>query len=279
MKLSVSNIAWPTALDAEVGDILVAAGVTSIDVAPGKYFPVPGCATATDIATVRDTWAARGLGIAGMQALLFGTQGLNVFGDTHSQQRMLDHLDSVCRIAAGLGAPYLVFGSPKNRDRTGIEAARAFDLAVDFFTEVGRRAEGHGVAVCLEPNPERYQCNFMTDSASTAAVVRAVDRPSVKMQFDSGAILENGEDPDVVLAAYADIVGHVHISEPGLLPVGEGAASHAPVAAAVNTYLPAKVRCIEMLAPKNGDPIASIQRGVDEVLRVYAPTCATGDKN
>jgi sugar phosphate isomerase/epimerase len=276
MKLSVSNIAWPTAFDAEVGDILIAAGVTSIDVAPGKYFPVPGCATATDIASVRDAWAARGLGIAGMQALLFGTQGLNVFGDTNSQKCMLDHLDSVYRIAAGLGAPYLVFGSPKNRDRTGIESARAFDLAVDFFAAVGKRAERHGVTVCLEPNPERYQCNFMTDSASTAAVVRAVDHSAIKMQFDTGAILENGEDPDAVLAVHADIVGHIHISEPGLLPVGEGAASHAPVAAAVNKYLPAKVRCIEMLAPKNGDVIASIQRGVEEVLRVYAPENPAG---
>jgi hypothetical protein len=52
-----------------------------------------------------------------MQALLFGTTGLNVFGDNKSQEAMLEHLRAVCRIGAGLGATKLVFGSPKNRDR------------------------------------------------------------------------------------------------------------------------------------------------------------------
>ena len=68
----------------------------------------------------RAWWAERGIEITGMQALLFGTSGLNVFGPSEVQDAMLAHLAAVCRIGAGLGAVRVVFGSPKNRDRSGL---------------------------------------------------------------------------------------------------------------------------------------------------------------
>ncbi|MGM1231309.1 sugar phosphate isomerase/epimerase, partial [Escherichia coli] len=69
---------------------------------------------------VRQWWADQGIEITGMQALLFGTTGLNVFGDNKSQEALLEHMRAVCHIGAGLGAIRLVFGSPKNRDRSGL---------------------------------------------------------------------------------------------------------------------------------------------------------------
>jgi sugar phosphate isomerase/epimerase len=100
-----------------------------------------------------------------MQALLFGTRGLNLFGDAATRNAMLVHLDAVCRIGAGLGATRLVFGSPKNRDRTGLSDAQAETLAIDFFRRLGDIAGNHRVQVCLEPNPPCYGANFMITSA------------------------------------------------------------------------------------------------------------------
>ena len=68
-----------------------------------------------------------------MQSLLFGTSGLNLFGTSEVQQAMLRHLTAICRIGAGLGATRLVFGSPKNRDRTGLTDKAALEIAVPFF--------------------------------------------------------------------------------------------------------------------------------------------------
>lgn len=47
-------------------------------------------------------------------------RGLNIFATDASRDAMLHYLDAVCRIAGLLGASRLVFGSPKNRDRTGL---------------------------------------------------------------------------------------------------------------------------------------------------------------
>ena len=113
MRLAISNIAWDISEDTSVAKLLGKFDVDAVDVAPGKYFPDPVSARYEDIAKVRQWWADHGIEITGMQSLLFGTTGLNVFGDTKSQQAMLEHLRAVCRIGAGLGATRLVFGSPK----------------------------------------------------------------------------------------------------------------------------------------------------------------------
>lgn len=248
MRLSISNIAWDIAEDEQIAALLAEAGVDAIDIAPGKYFPQPAQATLEQIQAVRDIWRARGIEIVGMQALLFGTSGLNVFGDADSQNALLEHLGAVCRIAGQLGARRLVFGSPKNRDRNGLDDEKALAIAVPFFRQLGDIAHAQGVILCLEPNPTCYGANFMTNATDTAHVVRLVDHPAVRMQFDTGALAINEEDPFEVLAACAGLIGHVHASEPQLLPLGDGGTDHGSMAGALARYLPEQIVTIEMVA-------------------------------
>ncbi|WP_431274090.1 hypothetical protein ACQ858_18725 [Variovorax ureilyticus] len=119
LRLAISNIAWDVSEDAAVASLLRRQRIDAIDVAPAKYFPELAKATDEDVRKVRRWWANEGISITGMQALLFGTQGLNVFGAPEVQAALLSHLAHVCRIGAGLDGSRLVFGSPK----TGTEAA------------------------------------------------------------------------------------------------------------------------------------------------------------
>lgn len=277
MRIAISNIAWDVADDQQVADILREHRVDAIDVAPSKYFPDLKTADAGDIARVRGWWAERGIEITGMQSLLFGTTGLNVFGTVDSQREMLAHLQAVCRIGAGLGAQRLVFGSPRNRDRTGIADAAAHEIAVTFFRQLGDIAAEQGVFVCLEPNPPCYGANFMTNSGDTASVVSAVAHPSIRMQLDTGAVTINEENAREVVTRYAHLIGHVHASEPNLVTLGEGGTNHRAVAEALTELLPDQVVSIEMLAPKAGSAIDAVRRAVGEAIRCYrsdAGACA-----
>ena len=269
MRLAISNIAWDVAEDEAVANLLLRSQVDAIDVAPGKYFPQPTQATEADIRGVRQWWRTHGIEITGMQSLLFGTTGLNLFGSPESQDAMLRHLDAVCRIGAGLGAPRLVFGSPKNRDRSGCTDAQAHDMAVDFFHRLGTIAARHGVWICLEPNPPCYGANFMTDSASTLRVVRSVDHPAIRMQCDTGAMAINGEDPAPTLTTCADWIGHVHASEPDLLPLGDGPTDHAAMARALEDRLPQALVSIEMLATPLEAHTISIARALQVAATHY----------
>lgn len=272
MRLGISNLAWDVAEDEAVAGLLARLGIDAIDVAPGKYFPQPAAATERDIAAVRQWWSQRGIQITGMQALLFGTTGLNVFGPDASRQAMLDHLEAVCRIGAGLGAPRLVFGSPRNRDRSGLDDAQALAGAVEFFGRLGDLARRHGVIVCLEPNPTRYGANFMTTSQETAQVVERVGHPAIRMQFDTGALAINGEQAHAVLATAAPLIGHVHASEPDLVPLGDGGTDHQAMHAALSRVLPEQVVTVEMVATKDEPHLAAIERALACAIRSYRPS-------
>jgi D-psicose/D-tagatose/L-ribulose 3-epimerase len=270
VKLSVSNIAWPVEQDEAVANLLIEHGVRMIDVAPGKYVADFHRVPAEDVVRVRQWWADRGMAIGGMQALLFGTQGLNLFGDSQSRKDMASHLAAACRIGRILEAPRLVFGSPRNRDRTGLSDSEALRIAVDFFREIGRVAGDNGVCLCLEPNPASYGANFMTSTAETAAVVSEVAHPAVRLQLDAGAMAVNWEDPHETVKRYASLVGHVHASEPDLAVLGEGGADHAGIAAALRSHLPDHPVCIEMLTPKTADPLVAVAAALRVAITFYA---------
>lgn len=270
MRISISNIAWNIQDDVQVAALLKQHQLDAIDVAPGKYFPDPAQATEAEIQAVRQVWKDRGVDIVGMQSLLFGTQGLNLFGSEQSQEAMLKHLEAVCRIGQGLGATRLVFGSPKNRDRTGFSDAEALQHAVAFFGRLGRVAQDQSVTVCLEPNPPRYGANFMTTAAQTAEVVRAVGHPSIRMQLDTGALTVSGEDLDTVLSRDAELIGHVHISEPDLVPVGTGTTPHAAMAPLLRAKLPHHPVTIEMLSPSTDTGLSAVAHALRVTKDFYS---------
>ncbi len=279
MRLAISNIAWDVAEDDSVAALLQRYKVDAIDIAPGKYFPDPGQATSVEIENVRQWWEGRGIEITGMQALLFGTTGLNVFGPPSTQEATLKHLGAVCRIGGLMGATRLVFGSPKNRDRSGLSDDEALAKATSFFHRLGDIAAAANVVICLEPNPPCYGANFMTTSRETADVVKAVGHPSIRMQLDVGAMAINEEAPPDVVSSYAGLIGHVHASEPNLVPLGDGSSRHDLVFSALTKYLPLAVVSIEMVATQNEPHLASIERALAFAARSYRPHETDGHGN
>jgi len=269
MRIAISNLAWDVADDEQVAALLGRYGIDAIDVAPGKYFSDFKTTSLADIACVREWWAARGITVTGMQSLMFGTTGLNMFGDCETQDSMLAHLGEVCRIGACLGANRLVFGSPKNRDRSSRTDEQTQNIAEAFFRRLGDIAGQHGIIFCLEPNPPCYGSNFMIDSADTAQIVMDVAHPAIRMQLDTGAITINGEDPFQVINEYGPLIGHVHASEPDLITLGDGKTDHVRVAAALNAGLPGQIVSIEMLPSKSEPNLIALERALVVAISHY----------
>lgn len=272
MRLAISNIAWDISNDADAVALLRKFNVDAIDVAPGKYFPDLANATLGHIEEIRHWWSDRGIEITGMQALLFGSTGLNVFGSQEEQNSLLQHMAEICRIGAGLGATRLVFGSPRNRDRSGLSDEQARAVAVPFFRRLGDLAFKHGVTICLEPNPTCYGANFMTTSAETANVVTSINHPAIRMQLDTGALTINGESIETVLSENAHLIGHVHISEPNLVPLGDVGTDHGGLHKAMAQHIPNHVASVEMVATKNEPQLVAVERALSCATRYYGAT-------
>jgi D-psicose/D-tagatose/L-ribulose 3-epimerase len=274
MRIGISNIAWDVSEDERIASLLQRYAVDSIDVAPAKYFPEPEVVDAQAIMRVKDWWQVRGIEITGLQALMFGTTGLNVFGARDVQEAMLKHLGVVARIGAELGATKLVFGSPKNRDRRNLSTEVACVRAISFFRRLGDIASSHGVVFCLEPNPACYGANFMLDSTETALIVNSVSHPAIKMQFDTGAITINNEAPAAVAAAYKDIIGHIHLSEPELATLGDGTTDHAVMQSAMSEYYTGRVATIEMRSKGGASNLAAVEQALNVAIRYYRTAVA-----
>lgn len=267
MRLSISNIAWDPQDDESMAKLLQSLGVGNIDIAPGKYFKNFQATTTADILKVKKWWKDRGIDIVGMQALLFGTEGLNLFSSTADKMR--EHLQEVMRIAGELGATQLVFGSPKNRDRSGLSDLETQQKADDFFSQLADYAKAKSVVLNLETNPVAYQCNFMTTMDETASVVLRINHPHLRLQLDTGAMLMNQES-EALIAKYASTIGHIHLSEPQLKPLGSLNSDHSKLADQFKVFAKEKIATIEMVKPTDtSEPLKQIEKSLRWALENY----------
>lgn len=214
-RLSMSNIAWQRR-DEEAAGVLAEAGLDGVEVAPTVIWDDPVITPPAELGRYRRWWQDRGLPIVALQSLLYGTDGLELFGDEDAREALVERVQGMCRVAAELEAPALVFGSPRNRQRGAMATDAADQIAVDAFGRVATTAADLGVAVCLEANPTDYDADWMTRAAHARRIVEAVDSPGLRLHLDAACMLLAGDDPSAEVAAGATTLTHAHVSEPRL---------------------------------------------------------------
>ncbi|GAB4525277.1 MAG: sugar phosphate isomerase/epimerase [Parvularculaceae bacterium] len=233
MKLAVSNIAWAPEEEREARDILRRSGVTAIEVAPTRIWPEWRGADGQAAARARADFLADGFATPSFQAILFGRPELKVFGDDDDRAAFLAHMETVAALAGAMGAGPLVFGSPKNRDPGDLSPEEAMAKAADIFRAAGEICANHGATLVIEANPSDYGCRFLTTWRDAAEFVRLTDHPNVRLHLDIACTEMAGDDAAAAARACADILAHVHISEPQLGAFDAPTADHAGFAAAL----------------------------------------------
>ncbi|TCT06184.1 sugar phosphate isomerase/epimerase family protein [Aquabacter spiritensis] len=268
MRLAVSNIAWPADAAQPAYDVLAAAGVAGLEIAPGLLFAdaaAPFDPPDSAVVAARAAAAAAGLTFCSMQSLLFGVEGAALFGDAAERAVFARAMLRAIRLAERLGIANLVVGSPRNRvvpPDMSEDEARA--IAADTFRALGESARTAGCVLAMEPNPAVYGTNFLTTLEETDAFVRLVGHPAVTVNFDVGALHVNGafDRLEALLALARPRISHVHLSEPGLAPFPRDAATARRLTAALAAAGWDGYASIEMRADPV-DPIGTLRRSVD----------------
>jgi sugar phosphate isomerase/epimerase len=151
--------------------------------------PVP---SADEIGATLEWWAT------------FGISPLTVIGkaDLNSGPVFVKDVDEQCRIAAALGAGPL-FLSLKRGELPEQEACSLLQRA-------GDRAARHDVVIVLETHPD-----LVTNAEVGLATMKAVDHPSVRINFDTGNIYyyNRGLTADQELEKILPWVSSVHLKE------------------------------------------------------------------
>lgn len=267
MKLAASNIAWEPADDDTVAALLRERGFTGVEIAPTKRWESPLDATRKQIVEYRSEWERRGLRIVAMQALLFGRPDLQLFGSATVRRALREYMTSIIEMAEGLGAQALVFGSPKNRKRGRMPVDEALGVAVEFFRDLGTLAATRGCAICIEPNPPSYDCDFITTTDEAIALCARVGSRGVKVNGDTGAMAIVTDDVSATIGRASEWLGHFHASEPALAELSDGD-HHAAAASALRASRYTGWVSIEMRAA-SGSRTEAVTRAADRVSRFY----------
>lgn len=269
MRTTVSNIAWPPERADEIAPRLIELGVEHVEIAPTTRWDDPSEPAKPEVLQYRDWWAARGITISSMQALLYGRPDLTIFDGEETREQTLAYLSKLCRLGGWLGATALVFGSPKNRRRRSLSHNQAVEIASEFFGSLALVAASHNTTVCIEPNPVDYGADFILNAADAAEIVRQVDHPGVRLHLDTACMYLAGDRPAEAIRRHSDILGHVHISEPQLGPVGGGPTDtpHAETAEALKSAGYDGFISIEMRA--GAEPIGSVEQAIRFVADRY----------
>ena len=263
MKLSISNIAWEISEDESIAKILNINNISQIDIAPSKYFNNIKLTEDEKIIQIRNYWTEKGITISGIQSLLYNTYDLNIF--TYKKgfnELILEHLEQIMHISNLFGAKYIIFGSPKNRDRMNLSEADVISKSISFFRTLGDLSMKYGLKVCLEPNPTIYNCNFMTNTYETAEIVRKTDHECICLNLDIGAINVNKENIENVISDCYELISYVHLSEPNLTPLYESNFDYKKTINLINQYLPSVSFSIEMVGNKEISNIQNVEKSI-----------------
>lgn len=266
MQISISNLAWDVEDDQIIKNILKEKKINTIDIVPSKYFKK---FNKYELNKFISLWNFKKFSIHAMQSLLFGKENLNIFSGRKNQIKVFDHLEKILKIAKKLGIVYLVFGSPKNRDISKSIHNDNSIVAQRFFNELGNLAKKFDIKISLEPCPKIYGGNFLTNTFETAEFVKKLSHKFIRLQLDTGSLNINRENIDNVLKNYSKIIGHIHLSEPFLLPIKKNKRKHEKYSNILKKYYDNKVVCIEMLQPKT-NKIDQINNSLNIIKKYYS---------
>ena len=219
MNLSISNIAWSAENDNSVYAIMKEYGFTGLEIAPTRIFPNEPYGQ-LDAAKnwLRELNRVYGFCVPSMQSIWFG-KSERIFASEEERNCLIQYTKQAVDFAEAIDCKNLVFGCPKNRAiPENMEQAKAYDIAVKFFKELGDYAALHNTVIGMEANPTIYNTNFVNTTISAQELISAVDSKGFRLNLDVGTMIYNNESVEI-LADKIHLINHVHISEPYLKPV------------------------------------------------------------
>lgn len=273
MILSASNIAW--APDERLGayDLMQAAGLTGLEIAPGLFFAGAADPFDPDESTATAALAeikARSLSLVSMQSLLFGVQCASLFGDEAARASFDRGMTRAIDLAGRFGIPNLVFGSPiQRRIPDAMAVGDALTHARETFRRLGDRAAAAGTVISMEANPAGYGTNFLTTLEEVESFVAHVAHPAVRLVLDLGAMHMNGDFCTVtgLVGSLMDKLNHVHVSEPFLAPAPADATSLMPVLLKLQAAGYKRAVSIEMKRHEGG--LATLRSCIAALVRAH----------
>ena len=265
-RLCISNIAWDSHENDVVLELLRFKGVKNLEIAPTKVLESwDSVDDPLASKSIRDTY--KDFKFVSFQSILFNTVGLELFGNPHARESLMQHCKKVVNLAASLDVKVIVWGSPKQRLTHGQSYESCFKIAVSFFKHLGDYAHQNDVVIAYEANAQQYGCDFCFNAAQAAALVRATDSPGLKLNLDTANMYLAGDQMSRTIETCAEITSHVQTSEPYLGNFKSPAISHESISQALVDTRYTGYISIEMR--RDNEPLLAVSQALAQITRSY----------
>jgi D-psicose/D-tagatose/L-ribulose 3-epimerase len=215
-------------------------GYDGLEIAPFTLAESPELIDAEESRRLRRVVESSGLVVTGLHWLLVRPGGLSLTTpDAAVRQRTLEVVTRLIGLCAELGGKVLVHGSPKQRE---VAAGETHEVALgrlqDFLAKVADVAAAMDVIYCIEPLSRR-ETSLINTLAEAAALVRAIDQPSLRTMIDCSAA---GQSETQSVAELIDtwlptgLVAHLQANDPNRRAPGQGDLCFAPIFAALRRH-------------------------------------------
>ena len=273
-RLSVSHIAWPPEEEQNALDFLKEKGVSSLELAPMRAFGSPLNADRLEVMEKAAFYQDQGFAVSSFQALLFGSEGLELFGSEIARENLKKFLIAVGRLAGWAGAGPLVFGSPKNRLKRDLSHEEAERIAIPFFRAVGDACAEAGSCLVIEANPPSYGADYCNTLEEAACLVAAVDSLGFGLHVDAGGMALCNDPFESTLRQAASLLRHVHASQPDLASFTVPDPIHVRLASVLHEIGYEGTIAIEMRSQPEG--MEAVSTAIQTVRSIYSPMDAPG---
>ena len=166
-----------------------------------------------------------GIGCAGLHWLLAPPpKGLHITTpDTAVRKKTVAYLDELIDFCADLGGPYMIFGSPKQRNTVGTSVEEAKKYFADSLAAVAGHAQRCGIKILIEALGKKAT-DVVNTLAEATELAKRVNHPAVEIMFDFNNTTDETQPFDVLLGKYYKRIHHVHVQEQGGKHLGTGTA-------------------------------------------------------
>jgi len=166
--------------------------------------------------------------------------------DAAVRQKTVDYLNALIDFSGDLGGPYMIFGSPKQRNTMGISKAEAKKHFADGLAKVADHAQKRDVKILIE-HLGSDQTDVVNTLAEAMEVARMVNHPAIQIMFDFHNTPDETEPFDVLIKRYYKNIYHVHVQEMDGKHLGKGNA--------INDY----VKSFQLLKDQKYDKWVSLE--------------------
>ena len=204
-----------------------------IEIAPFTFGPSVEDVSAERRREIRQVAADCGLDIVGLHWLLASPPGLHIHTrDDAVRRRTVDYLKALIDFAGDVGAPVMVFGSPKQRTLEDGDVVGAWERTCDAFRSVLPTLEARKVTLCQEslPAPE---ADFIQTATEAARMVREIDHPRFRLMLDTKSMCAEDRPPAEIIREFCPLVEHYHANDANRRGPGFGDTDFVPIAAAL----------------------------------------------